>query len=70
MLLSFHIGNKIISVDELLGIKASADFYFYQTDKVCKTLSESGFTIVDVMIRYPYKDKEYPSKRAYIIAEK
>lgn len=69
-LISFHIGDEVRTVDELLGVKASADFYFHQPDPVCQLLSDTGFHIIDVMSRYPYKDKEYPSQRAYIIAEK
>jgi ubiquinone/menaquinone biosynthesis C-methylase UbiE len=70
LLISFHIGNEVKTVDELLGVKASADFYFNETDTVCGLLSDAGFRLVDIMSRYPYPDKEYPSQRAYIIGEK
>jgi ubiquinone/menaquinone biosynthesis C-methylase UbiE len=70
LLISFHVGDEVRTVDELLGVKVSADFYFYEVDAVCGLLSDAGFTLVDTMIRYPYKDKEFPTQRAYIIAEK
>lgn len=70
LLISFHIGDEILSVDEFLGKKATADFYFHNPDEIAGTMTETGYHVIDTMIRYPYKDKEYPSKRAYIIAEK
>ena len=70
LLISFHVGDEVRTVDELLGVKASADFYFHEVDPVCELLSATGFKLVDTMIRYPYKEKEFPTQRAYIIAEK
>jgi cyclopropane fatty-acyl-phospholipid synthase-like methyltransferase len=68
-LLSFHIGKEVITVDEFMGEKVSADFYFHDPDKVRDLLKEAGFEIIETITRYPYP-AEYQSKRAYIIAEK
>jgi hypothetical protein len=36
-----------------------------------KTLVESlGFEVVDVLVRYPYKDVEFQSKRSYFLVKK
>ena len=70
LLVSFHVGDGIMSVNEFFGIEASADFHFHLTDAVCKLLTETGFELIDVMIRNPYIGKEHASKRAYIIVEK
>ena len=70
LLFSFHTGDQILTVDEFLGKKASADFHFHEPGKICATIDEIGFKTIDVITRFPYKDKEYPSKRSYIIIEK
>lgn len=33
-------------------------------------LNETGFEMINALERYPYKDVEYASKRAYIWVEK
>lgn len=68
LLFSFHIGNEAKHLDEFLGKQVSMDFTFFEPDEVLKQLLKANFTIVDVMIRYPYENVEYPSKRCYIFA--
>lgn len=69
-LLSFHIGTEIKHVDNFLDKDVSLDFYFFETENVISLLEEMGFTMIDVIERLPYKDVEYPSKRAYIWVKK
>lgn len=70
-LFSFHIGDEEIYVENFLDVKgANACFRFLDTDKIIAIAENIGFKVVDAVIRYPYKDVEYPSKRAYIILEK
>jgi len=69
-LFSFHIGTEMKHVDNFLNKNVSLDFYFFETEKVIKLLEETGFTIVDAIERFPYKDAEYPSKRAYLWVKK
>jgi len=70
-LFSFHVGNEKIYVEDFLDVKsASAIFRFLDTDKILAIAEEIGFKVIDAVIRHPYKDVEYPSKRAYIILEK
>jgi len=69
LLISFHTGNEMIHFDEFLKEKADIDFYFLDADKVIALLKETGFNILDALIRYPYPT-EHPTKRAYIRAGK
>jgi ubiquinone/menaquinone biosynthesis C-methylase UbiE len=69
-LFSFHIGTEIKYVDNFLDKNVALDFYFFETEKIISLLEETGFTIIDVIERFPYKDAEYPSKRAYIWVKK
>jgi SAM-dependent methyltransferase len=69
LLVSFHIGDDVKTVDELFGVKASADFYFHQVETIYDLLVAQGFTPLDTMTRYPYTE-EFPSRRAYILVMK
>jgi ubiquinone/menaquinone biosynthesis C-methylase UbiE len=68
-LFSFHTGDEIIHLDDLLDNKVDIDFYFLDVDTILPLLKETGFKITDTIIRYPYEE-EYPSQRAYIRAVK
>ncbi len=65
-LFSFHIGDNVVHLDDFLEHKVNIDFYFFETNKITELLTETGFEIIDIIERQPYKDIEYPSKRAYI----
>jgi SAM-dependent methyltransferase len=69
-LFSFHIGNETIHLDSFLGESVEIDFYFFEIAKIKDLLRATGFEIIDILEREPYKDIEYPSKRAYIWAKK
>ncbi len=69
-LFSFHVGKEIVHFDKAKDIHVDIDLYFFQTEEILKLLDETGFRIIDALERYPYKDAEYPTKRAYIWAEK
>lgn len=69
-LFSFHIGDEIVSLDEFLNQKVKITFYFFEVDKILQMLEKVGFKVKETIIRYPYKDVEHPSKRAYVLAEK
>lgn len=69
-LFSFHAGNEETHLDEFLEQKVDVTFYFFEIDNVLEMLDRTGFKVIETVIRYPYQDVEYPSKRAYITAEK
>ena len=70
LLLAFHVGDETVHVDELLGRPTALDFTFFQPDDVVACLEAAGLDVCDVTLRYPYRDVEYPSRRAYILARK
>jgi ubiquinone/menaquinone biosynthesis C-methylase UbiE len=69
-LFSFHVGNEVVHFDKAHEKVVDIDLYFYETDKIIELLHSTGFKIIDALERYPYKDVEYQSKRAYIWIEK
>jgi len=69
-LFSFHTEEQILTIDNLLEEKIEINFHFFDADKVIEMVKECGWTVLDAFVRYPYKGKEYPSKRAYILCEK
>lgn len=69
-LFSFHVGSQETHLEEFLDQKVDVTFYFFEVEDILQTLEKSGFRVLESVVRYPYKDVEYPSKRAYITAEK
>jgi SAM-dependent methyltransferase len=69
-LLTWHIGDDTLHVDEFLGKAVNLDFMFFRTDFIVHCLETSGFTEIDVIERDPYPDVEYQSRRAYALARK
>ena len=69
-LFSFHIGEDVVHLDDFLEQKVNIDFYFFDTEKIIDLVTGTGFEIIDVVERQPYKDVEYPSKRAYVWVKK
>lgn len=70
LLLSFHLGQEIIHLDEWWGEEVSVDSYFFQRDEMESYLRSAGFEIEDVVERPPYEGVEYQSRRAYIFTRK
>jgi SAM-dependent methyltransferase len=69
-LFSFHVGEEIVHLDDFLEHKVNIDFRFFDTEKIIGLVKETGFEIIDVIERQPYRDVEYPSRRAYIWVKK
>ena len=70
LLMSFHIGDEILHVDELWDQPVSLDFIFFQPDEMREYLLTAGFDIEEVVEREPYPEVEYQSRRAYIFARR
>lgn len=71
LLLSFHIGDEMLHVDELWGIPVSLDFFLFPTGRIRKLLESAGFEIRESIEREPYAPEvEYQSRRTYILAQK
>ncbi len=69
-LLTYHIGNEIIRVEEFLGKRVAIDFMLFSSGFILDTLERCGFGIKDVIEREPYPAVEYESRRGYVFAEK
>jgi SAM-dependent methyltransferase len=70
LLMSFHIGDEVVHLEELWDHQVSMDFIFYRTDEMLGYLGEAGFDVEETLERDPYPDVEYQSRRAYILARK
>ena len=70
LLLTYHIGSDIVHRDEFLGKQVSLDFIFFETTEMKDYLATAGFDLNEVIERDPYPEVEYPSRRAYIFAQK
>jgi SAM-dependent methyltransferase len=70
LLLSLHLGDETVHLDELWGHQVSIDFYFYGSNEVAGMVSSAGFEIEQIIERDPYPDVEHQSRRAYIFARK
>jgi len=69
VLITFHIGEEILHVEEFLGEVVSMDFLYFQPQEIIDFLMDAGFEVGDVVVRDPYPDVEYQSQRAYIFAK-
>jgi ubiquinone/menaquinone biosynthesis C-methylase UbiE len=65
---SFHIGNDNSVREEKFLDKenAKATWNFFQVNKVIEILEKNKIQYDDVLVRYPYINKEHPSHRCYI----
>jgi len=70
LLLTFHVGQETIHRDEWWGREVSLDFIFFETEEMKDQLKAAGFKLQEVIEREPYPEVEYPSRRAYIFAQK
>ena len=69
ILLSFHVGSKVVHVENFLDTNAILDFTFFEPSQIHSALTKSGFHAIDIRIREPY-ESEHPSTRCYVFATK
>ena len=70
LLITFHIGQEVVHLDEWWDKTVSLDFIFFETEEMKELLQTAGFELQEVIERDSYPDVEYPSRRAYIFARK
>jgi SAM-dependent methyltransferase len=69
LLLSFHIGDEILHLDEWWGQEVSLDFVFFQPREMVGYLRDAGMEVEEVLEREPYAPEvEHQSRRCYILA--
>lgn len=69
-LLTYHIGEEKIHLDEFLGKKVDIDVVFFTADFISGCLKDSEFEKIEIIEREPYPGVEYQSRRAYVFAMK
>ena len=70
LLVSFHIGDDTIHLDEWWGQQVCVDFHMFQSAEMAGCLNSSGFDIEEIIEREPYPDVEHQSRRSYIFARR
>ena len=69
-LLTYHIGEETIHLDEFCGKAIEIDFMFFTSDFIFRCLKNCGFEKIEIIEREPYPGVEYESRRAYVFAKK
>ena len=71
-LLAFHVSNEagdsVVHVEDLFGASVSLDFRFHDPGAVESVLRAAGLAAIERVVREPYPDAEYPSRRCYLLA--
>jgi SAM-dependent methyltransferase len=70
LLLSFHIGDNTIHLDEWWEHQVCIDFFFFQSAEMESYLTSAGLEIEEIIEREPYPDVEHQSRRSYIFARR
>ena len=70
LLLTFHLGQQVIQLDELWEQPVALDFVFFETEEMNGYLRAAGFEIAEVIERDPYPEVEVQTRRAYLFAQK
>lgn len=74
-LVSFHIRSDEFAAGEVnhlttwFGHSVDVEGYFLEPDVVLDELARHGLDIVSIMTRMPHPTVEFPSERAYVIAQ-
>ncbi|HEX3053959.1 MAG TPA: class I SAM-dependent methyltransferase [Aggregatilineaceae bacterium] len=70
VLLTIHLGDNVLHLDQWGETAVSLDYFFFQTQEMERYLKEAGFIIDEAIERDPYPEVEYQGRRAYIFARK
>lgn len=70
LLLTFHIGTETVHLEDWWEKEVNLDFYFFEPAEIKPLVTEAGFQITESIERDPYPDVEFPSRRAYLFAQK
>ena len=67
-LISFHIGDEVVHVDDLFGAPVSLDFRFHVPSVVIEALRSARLAVLEHVERETYGGAEYPTRRCYLLA--
>lgn len=68
-LISFHIGDQVVHLDDLFGAPVSLDFRFHVPAGISAALRGARLSVIEHVEREPYPEVEYPSRRCYLLAK-
>lgn len=68
-LISFHIGDQVVHVEDLFGAAVSLDFRLHDPPTVIEALRSVNLKVIEHVEREPYEGAEYPSRRCYLLAK-
>lgn len=66
-LISFHIGDEVVHVEDLFGAAVDLDFRFQDPENVIAALRRANLQVREHVAREPYDGAEYPSRRCYLL---
>ena len=67
-LISFHSGNEELEIEDFFVKGNKIPYTYFNSDIVKNTLTETGFKIIEYIVRMPYEGEV--TTRTYIFAEK
>ena len=70
LLLSFHIGDETLHLDDWCGEKVCLDFFFFRSTEMASYLRAADFEVEEIVEREPYPEVEHQSRRSYIFARR
>jgi len=76
LLVAFHIDGPDFTAGEVnhltnwFGEPVELDAYFLEPADVTRDMEAAGLTIMSTLVRQPWPEAEYPSRRCYVIAQR
>jgi SAM-dependent methyltransferase len=68
--ISFHIGDDVVHLDEWHGHAVDLDFRFLRPEVVTMVLAAAGLSVEASLERAPVPDVEAPTRRCYLVARR
>jgi ubiquinone/menaquinone biosynthesis C-methylase UbiE len=72
LLFTFHVRKtkNTLTIDRFFAKGNQLSFYLYTVEEIRRLTKSLGFEPIDIITRYPYREVEYPTTRAYFILRK
>jgi SAM-dependent methyltransferase len=70
LLLSFHVGDETLHLDEWWGRPVDLDFHLFTSAMATAEITRAGLVVDAVLERSPYEPHEHPTRRGYILAHR
>ena len=68
--ISFHVGDEVVHLDEWHGHAVDLDFRFLQPAAVTAVLAAAGLSVEASLERAAIPDLEAPTRRCYLVARR